>query len=73
MTPEPLMCATCELEAPFECFEDCLACSASVIALDSRAWNSNRKFYIGAPWLEKLEREVARRQDAMAHLSRSVA
>lgn len=69
MTPDQLMCATCQMEAPFECFDDCLACSASVIALDPRAWNSNRKFYVGAAWLPVLEREVARQRDALATIN----
>jgi hypothetical protein len=72
MTME-LTCATCGNESPFECFEDCLKCSAAVIVLEPRAWNSNRKFYVGAEWLPMLDREIARQSEALAFCARSVA
>jgi len=61
-----LECEACHLDAPFECFPDCLKCTAAVIAHAPAAWQSNRKHYEGAPWLVMLEREVARQSAALA-------
>jgi hypothetical protein len=68
-----LLCATCGNESPFECFEDCAKCFAAVVVSDPRAWNSNRKFYVGAEWLPVLDREIARQSEALAFCARSVA
>jgi hypothetical protein len=68
-----LLCDVCSLESPWECFPSCLKCSAAVIVLEPRAWNSNRKFYVGAEWLPMLDREIARQSEALAFCARSVA
>lgn len=66
MPDTPLTCETCGLDAPFECFEDCLRCTAAVIVANPAPWNSNRKFYVGATWLPTLEREIERQASAIA-------
>jgi hypothetical protein len=68
-----LVCDVCTLEPPFECFESCLKCSAAAIVFYPNAWDGNRKWYVGTPWLPVLDREIARQQDALATLAREVA
>jgi len=61
-----LECETCHLASPFEHFPDCLRCTAAVIAHNPHPWATNRAYYVGAPWLATLEREVARQGAALA-------
>lgn len=62
---EELLCTTCQLEPPYECFDDCKKCAAAYVAAKPQAWQSNRKWYVGTPWIAEFEAEVARQADAL--------
>jgi hypothetical protein len=63
-----LLCETCGMESPFECFSDCLKCSAAQIAHNPAPWAGNRKWYVGTPWIDVLEAEVKRQASALSQV-----
>jgi hypothetical protein len=70
---DELICETCGLESPYWIFPSCKACTAAYVIAVPGPWASNRKFYESTAECRELDREIARQQDALAHLSRGVA
>jgi hypothetical protein len=63
-----ILCETCGQDSPFECFSDCLKCSAAQIAHNPAPWAGNRKWYVGTPWIDVLEAEVKRQASALSQV-----
>ena len=65
MTDITPTCDTCLDAPPFECFAQCIKCAAAIVVARPGPWASNRKFYVGTPWLPVFDREVERQRSAV--------
>ena len=61
-----VMCSNCGLERPLKGFEDCKACTAALLLVETPdAMDALRRVGAGTSWLAELERELARQAAAL--------
>lgn len=66
-------CTNCGLAPPYRGFDDCLACGAAALIVDSEQLVVVRRLNVGTPWLATLDREIERQHSALVACGHQVA